>query len=95
MIYHADVSIQYDRDRIFRRLRIEAGTNVHHYAAASFPALAEIAEPACRWSTPTPFRKIFSRWASRRWTPAPIWSPVSPPAQRKLCPQSADCWRWE
>lgn len=44
MIYHADVSIQYDRDRIFRRLRIEAGTNVHHYAAASFPALAEIAE---------------------------------------------------
>lgn len=48
MIYFADISIQYDRDRIFRRLRIEPGTHVHDYAAASFPTLAEMAETQLR-----------------------------------------------
>lgn len=48
MIQHADVALQYDRERIFRRLKIEPGTHVHDYAMEAFPALARAAEEKLR-----------------------------------------------
>ncbi|WP_294548959.1 hypothetical protein [uncultured Pseudoflavonifractor sp.] len=43
MVYFADVTPKYDRERIFRRLHIEPDTNAYQYAQSVFPSLAEIA----------------------------------------------------
>ncbi len=48
MIYFADVTVQYHRDRIFRRLKIEPGSSVYNYAAAAFPALEQIVSDKLR-----------------------------------------------
>ena len=44
MVYFADVTPKYDRERIFRRLHIEPGTNAYRYAHSVFPSLEEIAQ---------------------------------------------------
>ncbi len=42
MIHYVDVAVQYDRERIFRRLHIAPGTSVCEYAAEAFPALEDL-----------------------------------------------------
>ena len=47
MVYFADVTPKYDRERIFRSLHIEPGTNAYRYAHSVFPSLEEIAQQLC------------------------------------------------
>lgn len=42
MVEFANVTVEYDRSRIFRRLHIEPGTTVYDYCEGIFPSLEEI-----------------------------------------------------
>ena len=44
MVYFADITPKYDRERIFRRLHVEPDTNAYRYAQSVFPYLEEIAQ---------------------------------------------------
>jgi len=44
MIKYANVDVQYDQNRIFRRLKIEPGTHVYEYATEVFPKLTRTVE---------------------------------------------------
>lgn len=44
MIKYADVDVQYDLNRVFRRLKIEPGTHVYEYAEEVFPKLIRTVE---------------------------------------------------
>ena len=42
MIEFVETAVQYDRERVFRRLHIEPGTEVYAYSASVFPRLEEL-----------------------------------------------------
>lgn len=48
MIKYVQTAVQYDRERVFRRLNIEPGTNVYDYALSAFPALETIVREKLR-----------------------------------------------
>ena len=48
MVYFADITPKYDRNRIFRRLHIQPDTSAYRYAEAVFPALERTARQQLR-----------------------------------------------